>query len=166
MAFQPLEEKEAERKEARNFENWLRSKSGFEDSRIIKLQDDEDDGEEDSIIEISGKQIPVEIRRKGYPNHNNKECPFENGWRNKDLVNYGIFLNERTIRRYVNKTFIFLVVIRYIESENWIIDSRVAIITPDRVKELLKQKKRTQESTNSKVKQSIKGVPVKWFCKI
>ncbi len=150
MAFQPYEEKEAERQLIIKFSNKFNGK-------VIKLQNDNDDKKTDGIVELNGIKYNVEARRKGYPNHNGKAYHFQDGWENKLLKkDGGIFINERTIRNYKNSSFIYIV---DIEGAN----PRAAFINRSRVEELLKQPIRKQKSTNSGVKQSVKVVPLSWF---
>jgi hypothetical protein len=60
--FQPYHEKESERELVRYFSRKTASK-------IQKMQEDNDDGGTDAIIEYQGKEIYLEVRRKGFPNH-------------------------------------------------------------------------------------------------
>lgn len=155
MAFQPHYEKEAERQLIISFVAAVKSK-GYK-CEIIKLQEDNDDGKEDGIIEINGKQVNVEVRRKGYPNHKGKTYNFKNGWENDLLLkDGGIFLNELTLNRYKNDNFIYIVDINGFKP-------RCTYITPLIVNKLLKQPYREQKSTNSGVMQSVKTVPLEWF---
>src|ERR1035441_4093844 len=99
MAFQPLTEKQAERQLIRD----LATKIG---ATIVKLQEDDDDGKTDGIIEYNGKQYNVEARCKGYPNHRGYVCSFKDGWKTNFLAN-GIFLNELTLKNHKNCDFIY-----------------------------------------------------------
>ena len=96
MSFQPKEEKETEWQLIRDF-------AKVTNSKVIKLQGDNDDGGTDGVIEYNGKEKNVEARRKGYPNHSGKVSSFfEKGWNSRCLVS-GIFLNELTIQKYKAK---------------------------------------------------------------
>jgi hypothetical protein len=153
VTFQPQEEKESERK----LIYYLANKLGV---RVIRTQDDNDDGGTDGIIEFDNSiRIAVEARRKGYPNHNGKVCYFRDGW-NTLCLREGIFLNELTIKRYKGKRFIFLVDI------NGGSKPKVAIMNSKQVDELLKQYGKWQKSTNSGVSQHVKCVPLSWFQEI
>ena len=152
MKWQPTQEKEAERQLIKDFAE----KRGYE---VIKLQGDEDDGKTDGVIGRDGKQISVEARRKGYPNHKGKDCTFMSGWETEFLVREGIFLNERTIRNYESKKFLFIVDIKGPKGS----EPRACRIDQTRVAELLKQPHKKMKSTNSHVWQSVKYVPVSWF---
>jgi hypothetical protein len=150
MSFQPKEEKEAERQLIRDF-------AKVTNSKVIKLQGDNDDGGTDGVIKYNGKEKNVEARRKGYPNHSGKVLFFEKGW-NSRFLGSGIFLNELTIKKYKDKGegFIFLVDIKGFKP-------RCCIINNSRVDELLRQPYQSMRSTNSHVKQSVKTVPLDWF---
>jgi len=153
MPFQPKEEKDAERQLITNFA----AKIG---GRVISLQEDDDNGKTDGIIEHDSGPINVEARRKGYPNHRGKILSFIEGWKTSFLVNDGgIFLNELTIRNYQNIGFVYLVEIRGFHP-------RAAIIYKTRVDELLNQPNRMMRSTNSGAMQSVKTVPLDWFKEI
>jgi hypothetical protein len=151
MSFQPKEEKDAEKLLIERFA----VKIGAEP---IKLQDYDDDGKTDGIIQlISGKTISVEARRKGFENHSGRACLFRDGWNTRFLVNDGgIFLNEMTIRNYRNKGFVFIVEIRGSSPRACIVDEK-------KVEILLNQPNRKMKSTNSGVMQSVKTVPLDWF---
>ena len=152
MSFQPKEEKDAERQLITNFATKIGAK-------VIKLQEDNDDGKTDGVIEYDGKEINVEARRKGYPNHSGKAFFFKDGWKNKLLVNGGgIFLNELTIKHHQDKGFVYIVEIRGAKP-------KAAVINAAKVTELLKQPRRTMKSTNTGVMQSVKTVPLDWFTK-
>lgn len=148
MAWQPIEEKIAERELIKNY-------AAKTNGKVIRLQDDNDDGKTDGTVEWDGEQRSVEARRKGYPNHRGKACYFRDGWDTKFLTG-GIFLNERTIKSHQDKGFDFVVEIKRFKP-------RVAQITPSMVAELLKQPFQTMESTNSGAIQSVKTVPLDWF---
>ena len=149
MAFQPIEEKIAERRLITDFAEKIKAK-------VVKLQEDDDDGETDGFIEYEGKPKRVEARRKGYPNHRGRTFFFSKGWETNFLINDGgIFLNELTIRKSKDKGFIFVVDIMG--------DKRAAVINSSRVDELLKQPRREMKSTNSGVMQSVKTLPLAWF---
>ena len=148
MSFQPLAEKEAERELIKSF---VRSKGG----RVVKLQEDQDDGKADGLVEFGGKTYPVEARRKGYPNHRGKSFNFHGGWDNR-YIQEGIYLNERTIRGHENDNFIFLVEIKGEKP-------RYAILNKQRKTDLLNQPMEYSKSTNSGSRQSVKKVPADWF---
>lgn len=153
MSFQPIEEKQAERSLIIRFARDIGAK-------IIRLQDDNDDGSTDGVIEIDNKEMYVEVRRKGYPNHRGKVCSFKDGWNTSFLLrDGGIYLNERTIKQYINIGFIYVVDIKGFEY-------RAAFINISRVDMLLKQQKRMQKSTNSGVMQHVKYIPLQWFKEI
>jgi len=154
MPFQPYHEKEAERELIKFFVDHLNKKSPGS-TKILKLQDDNDDGKADGIIEVEGKKIYVEARRKGFPNHKGKVCSFKDGWETQCLLD-GIYLNETTINNYIGIGFVFLVVIKGF-------NPRFAVITRSCVKELLKKPSKKEPSTNTKVLQDVKSVPLKWF---
>lgn len=150
--FQPYSEKEAERQFIREFAE----KTGV---KVIRLQEDEDDGRADGTIEYNGKQIDVEARRKGYPNHKGKTCHFDKGWNTRFLLeDNGIFLNESTIKYYSNRksNFIYIVDIKGYRP-------KACYIKSDRIEKLLEQPYRPQKSTNSGVIQSVKLVLLEWF---
>ena len=150
MSFQPKEEKDAERQLITDFAAKIKAK-------VIKLQGDSDDGGTDGVIEYKGKEISVEARRKGYPNHRGKAFFFNEGWETRCLVNDGgIFLNELTIKNYKDKIFIFVVEINGFKP-------RSAVITASKVDELLNQPHREMKSTNTGIMQSVKTVPLDWF---
>jgi hypothetical protein len=151
MSFQPIEEKNAERDLIKDFA--IKTKR-----TVVKLQEDNDDGGTDGIVEYNGEKISVEARRKGFPNHRGwSSSAFKDGWESRCLVNDGgIFLNESTIKNYKNKSFIFIVEIKGFKPKHCIID-------PPMVDELLKQPHRAMKSTNSGVMQSVKTVPLSWF---
>lgn len=149
MSWQPKAEKDAERELIIAFANTIGAK-------IIKLQGDSDDGGTDGIVEHNGRLLSVEARRKGFPNHDNVTSRFfVEGWKSKVLTD-GIFLNERTIQNHKNKGFIFVVEIKGF-------GFKAAIITAERVEELLSQPYRSSKSTNSSAVQSVKTVPLDWF---
>lgn len=149
MAWQPREEKDAERQLITTFANKINAK-------VIKLQGDSDDGGTDGVIDYGGKQINVEARRKGFPNHSGKASYlFREGWASKCLAE-GIFLNEMTIEHYKDKGFIFIVEIKGYKL-------RGCVVTASKVDELLNQPHREMKSTNSGVMQSVKTVPLHWF---
>lgn len=153
MGWQPSSEKEAERQ---LIKDWVERKGG----KVIKLQDDNDDGKTDGIIEFNGKLLNVEARRKGYPNHKGKVCLFKNGWETEFLLrDGGIFLNERTIKNNKDNGFLFIVDIKGPNGS----ESRSCIINKSRIEELLNQPYREQKSTNSGNMQSVKIVPLDWF---
>jgi hypothetical protein len=155
MSFQPKSEKEAEWQLIIEFVE--RGRFGGNKVELIWLQNEEDNGKTDGIIKYKDKFIPVEARRKGFPNHSGKVCSFREGWKTGFLIrDGGIFLNERTIRNYIGKTFIFIVEINGFKP-------RACIINASRVDELLKQPYREQSNTNSHVIQSVKTVPLDWF---
>lgn len=150
MSFQPKEEKDAERKLIIYFANKFGAK-------IIKLQEDNDDGKTDGIIEHNNKRINVEARRKGFPNHKGRGCFFKDGWKTECLVNDGgIFINESTIRNHKNKGFVYVVEIKGSKP-------KFSIITKSKIDELLSQPYRETKSTNSGAMQSTKTVPLDWF---
>ena len=125
--------------------------------RVRKVQDSEDDYGTDGEIEVDGTIEYVEVRRKGYPNHNGKSSNLGGAWDNSKLKIHGIFLNESTIRKYNNKDpFTFLVDIK---DGGW----RAAKIDQKQIDILLRQDHYTQESTNSGVNQSVKKVDLKLF---
>lgn len=148
MVWQPLEEKQAERELIKRFAEYM-------DGKIVKLQDDNDDGETDGIIEINGIMVNVEARRKGYPNHRGKICEHRDGWETW-FLREGIFLNESTIQNYKKNGFAFIVEIKGSET-------KVCFINKSRIAWLLRQPKEMMISTNSGNKQSVKKVPLKWF---
>jgi len=148
--FQPIEEKVAERELINSFAKKINAK-------VLKLQEDVDDSKTDGIIEHNGKKISVEARRKGYPNHSGHTLSFKNGWKTKFLVSGGgIFLNELTIKNHKDEGFIFLVDIKGFAP-------KACFINTSRINQLLMQPHRTMKSTNSKVLQSVKTVPLYWF---
>jgi hypothetical protein len=129
------------------------------ESKIIKLQEENDDGDTDGIIGLKGGEIQyVEARRKGFPNHSGETTRYSQGWETPFLRN-GIFLNELAIRKYITTGFVFLVEIKNCKP-------RFANINPQRVAELLKQPPRSQRSTNSHNHQSVKLVPLEWFVEV
>jgi hypothetical protein len=148
QAWQPIEEKNAERELIKNY-------AAKTNGKVIKLQDDNDDGKTDGTVEWDAEQRNVEARRKGYPNHRGKVCFFKDGWDTTFLAD-GIILNERTIRNHKDKGFDFVVEIKGFKP-------RVTQITSSMVDELLKQPYQTMESTNSGAVQSVKKVPLGWF---
>lgn len=136
--FQPYEEKEAERQLIIGFVDKIKFRG--KECKVVKLQSDNDDGKTDGVIELCGKEINVEARRKGYPNHSGKAYFFRDGWQNKLLLNDGgIFLNELTINQYKNSSFIYLVDIKGFKP-------RACFVTKERVEELLKQPHREQKA--------------------
>ena len=151
--WQPIGEKNAERELIEKFSE----KKSF---KIKKLQNNEDDGGTDGIVSYKGRDLCIEARRKGYPNHKGKVCRFKKGW-DTHCLSEGIFLNERTIRNHIEKGFMYLVEIDF----NGKSDVRVACVSPKRVKELLSQRYRTQRSTNTGKESSVKCVPKSWFKK-
>ena len=150
---QPKEEKEAERKLIKDFVEKI--KSCGKECEIVKLQGEVDDGKTDGIIKYSGREICVEARRKGFPNHEGKAYDFVGGWKCRVLAS-GIYLNERTIKEYKNRSFIFLVEIKGCKP-------RFCFITKERVEELLSQPFERAPSTNSGVLQPVKKIPLDWF---
>lgn len=150
MSFQPKEEKDAERQLITYFSEKISGK-------IIKLQDDDDNGKTDGIVEYDGKEISVEARRKGFPNHSGKTLSFVDGWKTRFLVNDGgIFINESTVRNHKDKGFVYLVEIKGSKP-------RACVIDELRISELLNQPNRRMRSTNSGSVQSVKTVPLNWF---
>lgn len=150
MSFQPKEEKDAERELIANFAIKIGAK-------VVKLQEDEDNGKTDGIIEHDGKEISVEARRKGFPNHSGKTLSFIDGWKTRFLVNDGgIFLNESTIKNHKDKGFVYLVEIKGFKP-------RACAIDVLRINELLNQPIRRMRSTNSGSIQSVKTIPLDWF---
>ena len=127
--------------------------SGLE-AEILSIQSDDDDGGVDAVVKIKDKEYALEVRQKGYPNHSGKVYDFVGGWDNK-YIKEGIFLNERTIRNH-HDGFIFVVEIKGCIP-------RYAYVTTKYIKKLLQQPHRTQRSTNSQNKQSVKLVPHNWF---
>jgi hypothetical protein len=154
MSWQPQEEKDAERRLIREFVD-RRS-----NTRIVSLQDDDDDGGTDGVIEREGGGLfAVEARRKGFPNHSGKTCRFDRGWETGFLArDGGIFLNELTIRKHKDRGegFVYLVEIKGCPP-------RAASVNLSRIDELLSQPHRTMRSTNSRNPQSVKSVPLEWF---
>lgn len=151
MSFQPVEEKIAERELIMRFVDTFPGKM-----KIVKLQSNIDDGEEDGIIELqNGKQVGLEARRKGFPNHRGKTCYFPDGWETSFLKS-GIFLNELTLKRYLNQWFLYIVEIKDYKP-------RVAVLSPERVSDCLSQPYKEQRSTNSCRMQSVKAIPLEWF---
>jgi len=146
--WQPIAEKQAERELIEIYAYKINAK-------VIKLQEDFDDGGVDGIIEINGEERRVEARRKGFPSHKGKVRTFPEGWKT-GFLSSGVMINEKTIRNHQDKGFDFVVEIKGCKP-------RVASISPLQIKELLKQPYRTQPSFNSGTPQSIKTVPLKWF---
>ncbi len=131
--------------------------------KITKLQIvGEDDMEEDGAYELhDGSPLDAEGRRKGFPNHSGEICDFPDGWKTWWLIRdrsgfSGIFLNESILRRYVDKPFVFIVEIKDCKP-------RFAILDKERVAICLAGPTKWIPSTNSKVKQPCKGVPLKFF---
>lgn len=142
------------------------------DFEVFKLQGRIDDRETDAILQDK-KNFDIkrylEIRQKGYPSHRGKTCKFPNGWKSpcfyKDNgidpgVYYdGILINQSVIEGYLaeNRDFYYLVeIIGY--------KPRVAHITIARIHELLAQPERWEISTNSRIAQLVKTVPIPvWF---
>lgn len=149
MPFQPIEEKETERQVVEKFAATMNFK-------VIGLQPDIDNGGADGIIEKNGKEYPVEVRRKGFPNHkriiSNK---FKKGW-DSECLKSGIYLNESTVRNHKHVGFIFIVEIEGSKP-------RYCAISPKMIAYLLKQDSKPAESTNSKSIQLVKNVPLDWF---
>lgn len=150
MTFQTCEEREAEKQLIRLFATRMGAK-------IIKLQEGEDDGKTDGIIEWEGKQMNIEARRKGFPHPvTGKACEFEAGWESLSLLrDGGIWLNEGVIRNYRNNSFIYIVHIKDC-------DPKFCVIYPSRNEELLKQPYREQANRWGK-SQPRKAVPLEWF---
>lgn len=129
------------------------------ESKIIKLQGENDDGDTDGIIGLKGGEIQyVEARRKGFPNHSGKTTRFSKEWETPFLRS-GIFLNESVIKKYITTGFVFLVEIKNCKP-------RSANIHPQRVAELLKQPHKNKRSTNSRNPQSVKLIPLEWFVEV
>lgn len=142
------------------------------DFEVFKLQGRIDDRETDAILQDKKNidiKLYLEIRQKGYPNHRGKTREFPNGWKSpcfyKDNgidpgVYYdGILINQSVIEGYLaeNRDFYYLVEIRGYKP-------RVAHITTARINELLLQPERWEISTNSRIPQLVKAVPIPvWF---
>jgi hypothetical protein len=162
MSFQPIEEKESERQLIRRaasaFNSHICKKSFCE---ILKLQNDDDDGEADGRLKFAGKddsyymELDIEVRRKGYPNHHGETLHLPNGWQTYFLKD-GIFINEITLRKHRGHNFIYLVEIKGFPP-------RMCVITSEQIETLLKTARRWEKSTNSKSSQSVKCVPLEWF---
>lgn len=150
MSFQPQQEKDAERELIETFADaW-----GFE---VLWMQPDNDDGGWDGLLKCYGKDTIIEVRRKGYLNHWGKYYYFDKGWNTWCLVrDQGIYLNELTILKKQGKGFLFLVDIRKFET-------KVAVISSERVAALLEQPSIPSESTNTGVVQPVKLIPLSWF---
>lgn len=119
-----------------------------------------DDYKSDGIIEFDGGEIFVEGRGKGFPNHEGRTTTFFfEGWKTRCLQS-GIYLNQSTIERYINKGFVYLVKIRDCKVE---FKPRYANITPEKVDELLRQPEQLERSTNSQRDQLVKKIPLSCF---
>jgi len=155
MLFQPIEEKIAERGLIENYASKTNAK-------VIKLQKDQDNGDTDGIIERNGKEICVEARRKGFPNHSGwTSDKFKEGW-DSSCLRSGIYINERTIRNYTDKGFEYAVEINGFKGSK----TRAATIDSTMIDTLLKQPRNMVKSTNSCNYQSVKTVPLEWFKEI
>lgn len=155
MLFQPIEEKIAERSLIENYASKTNAK-------VIKLQEDQDNGETDGIIERDGKEVCVEARRKGFANHSGKvSSKFNEGWDSRCLKS-GIYINERTIRNYIDKGFEYAVEINSYKGSK----TKAATIDSTMIDTLLKQPRNMVQSTNSGQFQSVKTVPLEWFKEI
>lgn len=119
-----------------------------------------DDYESDGIIEFDGKEIFIEGRGKGFPNHEGiTRTFFFEGWE-EGFLQSGVYLNQSTIERYINKGFVYLVKIRNCKVE---FKPRYANITPEKVAELLRQPEQWEKSNNSRRDQLVKKVPLSCF---